>query len=229
MLIKLKNNNNGFTLVELLVVMTILAMFAVMMVGILNAIGITNKGRDAQRKKDLNRIKIAFEEYFNDKGYFPKEDVLTQLRDKNNCGKHIDVFPNLNIWPCDPNGNPYYVLTEVDPHTFRVITDLQYKKDKDIPLGWYVRGDFNLPSLGLTTNNANYGVSSSNILWYEGAVRDYSMCNTGVCFDSSTGKHVQDSEGCIDNCYYQSIDPSWEGGVYNPDCWVRCCGVKCDY
>ena len=62
MSIKIRDNK-AFTLVELLVVMTILVILTTMMIGIFNAIGITNKGRDAQRKKDLNRIKVAFEEY----------------------------------------------------------------------------------------------------------------------------------------------------------------------
>jgi len=223
MLIKTKNTNNGFTLVELLITMAILIILTAMMVGIINAIGITNKGRDAQRKKDLNRIKIAFEEYFNNKGYFPQEDLLTQLRDKNNCGRHIEDFPDLNVWPCDPNGNPYFVLTEIKPNRFRIITNLEYKKDKDIPIGWYIKNDFNFPTLGLTTSNANYGVSSSNILWYEDFTIDYSNCYTNTCYDgNAVCKHS--AVGCVGKCYYQSK----VGSGCVPECRVNCCGDGCN-
>jgi len=64
----------GFTLVELLIVMAILLMMATMMVGTLNSVGIFNKARDARRKKDIGRIKIAFEDYYNDKGCYKSDE-----------------------------------------------------------------------------------------------------------------------------------------------------------
>jgi prepilin-type N-terminal cleavage/methylation domain-containing protein len=223
MLKKIKDKK-AFTLVELLVVMSILVILTTMMIGILNAIGITNKGRDTQRKKDLARIKIAFEEYFNDKGSFPDPNLVSTLMEKSNCG--TDIFkPYLVSWICDPNGNPYSILTETNPQRFRIITNLENKKDKDIPTDWYVRDDFNMPSLGLTTSNANYGVSSSNILWYEGASRYADNCYTNTCFDGNNGCNDHSDSGCIGNCYYQASDGR-PGCV--AECWVRCCGGGCD-
>ena len=61
----------GFTLIELMVVVTILAIMSMILVGIINPIALVNRGRDARRKKDLARIKTAFEEYYNDKGCYP--------------------------------------------------------------------------------------------------------------------------------------------------------------
>ena len=104
------NKRNGFTLVEILITMTILAILAVMMVGVFNAIGMTNKGRDARRKKDLNRIKIAFEEYFNDKGYYPRNIDTWNI--KANCNSSSVFAPYLVPWPCDPDGNPYIIVVE---------------------------------------------------------------------------------------------------------------------
>lgn len=153
---------NAFTLVELMIVMSIIAIMTVILIGVFNTIGVNNKGRDAQRKKDIRRIKIALEEYFSDKGSFPDTVLLDQLNDKANCGN--DVFaPYLNTWPCDPKGNPYVLTVGLD-NNFKIITNLENKKDKDIPEGWYSESN--------TTNSdlkdiANYGVSSSNILWYE--------------------------------------------------------------
>lgn len=140
---------SGFTLVEILIVITIIAIFGVMAIGIFNASGIQNKARDAQRKKDLNRIKVALEEYFNDNGSYP--DGITGWNIRSNCGKSISSFSYLNPWPCDPTGQPYKIIVGIKPNRFMVGAMLEYKKDKDI---------INGTGLGV-----NYGVSSSNILW----------------------------------------------------------------
>lgn len=150
--IKLMKNKKGFTLVELLIVITIIAIFGVMAIGIFNASGIQNKARDAQRKKDLNRIKVALEEYFNDNGSYP--DGIASWNIKSNCGKSISSFTYLNPWPCDPTGEPYKIIKTVNPNRFVVLTNLEYKKDKDI----HIPNHFG--------NSYNYGVSSSNVLWY---------------------------------------------------------------
>ncbi|MDD4026890.1 MAG: type II secretion system protein [Candidatus Shapirobacteria bacterium] len=191
---------NAFTLVELLVVMAIIVTLATIMIGTFNAIGITNRGRDAQRKKDINRIKVAFEEYFSDKGIFPDSVLVEKLMDKSNCGS--DVFsPYLSSWPCDPNGNPYLTFAE-NGNRFRIITNLENEKDKDIPLGWYEREDFLL--MGKTKEDVNYGVSSSNILWYEQLPVDPS-CNINSCDQLVNGNCVDGASSCSGsdgNCYY---------------------------
>jgi len=215
----------AFTLVEILVVMAIIIMMAVVMIGILNAVGITNKGRDAQRKKDLNRIKIAFEEYFNDKGEFPLDYASWNI--KSNCGKNVPQLPTLNSLPCDPKGNPYFILVEVNK--FRIITNLENKKDKDIPSGWYSRNDFQILSLGLTTMNVNYGVSSTNILWYEEYLANYGDCNINDCLSDVSGTCNMASGGCSgNNCYYMDKDTNNNCDKNQPKCKVSCCGNNCD-
>jgi type II secretory pathway pseudopilin PulG len=214
---------NGFTLVELLIVFTIMVTLTMMMIGIFNTVGLTARGRDAQRKKDLNRMKVAFEEYFNDKGYFPDTNLLTELQDINNCKSNSIFAPYLVPWPCDPNGESYHIYVETNK--FRIITNLENKKDKDIPSGWYIKNDFIFPVLNLDTNSANYGVSSSNILWYDGLVRDYSAdCYISTCFDGNNGCNDYSPGGCIGSCYYQPKN----GGGCVPECKVPCCGDKCN-
>jgi len=212
------NKKNGFTLTELLIVMAITGILSIAIAGILNPTVLVNKGKDSQRKKDLNRIKIAFEEYFNDKGYYP-QDVYT-WNIPTNCNSGSVFSPYLSPWPCDPNGENYKIV--VGKNEFRVITNLGNKEDKDIPDGWYSRGDsYRLDTW--TINDVNYGVSSSNILWYDVIVRDYSMCNTSQCNAEDSGTcEDRTSSGCSgDNCYYSY------GGLCDPVCKTTCCGNGC--
>jgi prepilin-type N-terminal cleavage/methylation domain-containing protein len=214
-------NKKGFTLAEIIVVMAIIAIFGTMMIAVFNSIGITNKARDAQRKEDLKKIKVAFEEYFNDKGYYPPD--VDSWNIASNCGKNV-FSPYLNSWPCGPGDVTYKILVESSSNKFRAITNLENRKDKDIPSGWYLKNDFNMPALNLTTDTANYGVSSTNILWYDGATRDYSMCYLNTCFDGNSGcKDVSSGIGCIGNCFYQSLN----GGGCRGECSVSCCGKGC--
>lgn len=233
----------GFTLIEILIVMAILAMMAVIMVGILNPIALTGRGHDARRKKDLARIKVAFEEYFNDKKCFPTEATIAErgLRIKSNCGKGV-FSPWLPIWPCDPNGLPYYIFVEQSscPLWFKLITNLENKKDSDTPSGWYEYPDNYLVGDGnLNPNTANYGTSSTNVLWYERVARALpAYCGSfelgGGCSwmppQGGCNSHSQycDEEVEGHTCFVPTNDGS--GRNCDPACQVVCCisGQSCE-
>lgn len=68
MLMKLKNNS-AFTLVELLVVMTILAILV--SVGLVSFRSSQFRSRDAERKSDLKQISSSLELFFSDYGKYP--------------------------------------------------------------------------------------------------------------------------------------------------------------
>ena len=157
---------NGFTLVELLVVFAIIAIMAVIMVGILNPTALVNRGIDAQMKKDMSRIRVAFEEYYNDKECFPKQTDVDLLMTKSNCDQQV-FSPWLPKWICNPDGYPYKIVVDQSdcPKWYKIMTNLGNKKDIDIPAGWYV-GTKSITG-GYTNNEVNYGVSSQNILWNE--------------------------------------------------------------
>lgn len=214
---------NGFTLVELLIVMAIIIVLALLMIGVFNATGMFNKGKDAQRKKDLTRIKVAFEEYFNDKGEYPQD--LDNWNIKKNCKSPTIFSPYLSPWPCDPNGDPYIILTE-GTNKFRVLTNLNNNKDVDIPEFWYQRLDIFIN--GLSKEDVNYGVSSANILWYDSYINP--DCNTMTC----ATRNVDGTGGCntVTNCkvgenkggcFYLS---GTENGCVS-HCKTYCCGVDC--
>ena len=96
-------------MVEVLLVVAILLIMIGIMTGTLNPLALINRGKDARRKKDIARIKIAMEEYMNDKGYYPFGDLLASLNNEDNCGEVV-FSPWLSSWPCDPNGQSYILV-----------------------------------------------------------------------------------------------------------------------
>lgn len=219
-------NKKGFTLVELLITMSIVIILATVAIGALNPIALIDRGRDATRKKDLNRIRTAMEEYYSDKGYYPGADLVNQMNNKANCGKNI-FQPWLAKWPCDPNGQPYKVEVERDiisdnfvdkPRWFKVYTNLAYKKDVNIPTGWY-DSTFYKVSGGFTPTDVNYGVSSTNVTWSEFKLSN--LCDPDECFvfENETCKAAENTQCSGSNCF--TI------GSCDSKCQVSCCGPEC--
>ena len=189
------------------------------LIGILNPIALVNKARDSRRKKDLGRIKIAFEEYYNDKGCYPNdvaEDYLvTNLMKKDNCGKSFIFGKWLKPWPCDPNGEAYQIYTGWDdncPNWFKILTTLENRNDPSINI------------VGVAENDPNYAVSSGNISpgGYLGDT-DPECIYIGSCFrisDQDNKCKQFDEGGCEGpNCYSR---PGCE-----IKCRVSCCGSAC--
>ena len=64
-----RNKIKGFTLVELLVVITILGILAT--IGLVAFASSQARGRDVQRKSDLKQIATALEMFYSDYGVYP--------------------------------------------------------------------------------------------------------------------------------------------------------------
>ena len=215
----MKKNKSGFTFVELLIVVAIMAILLVILIGMIDPMALVGKTNDSQRKRDLDRIKKSFEEYFNDKGTYPLDVASWNI--KSNCKTSI-FDPYLKPWPCDPDGEPYYIWVDNSGKYFRILTELENKTDKVIPIGWYDQ-DTSYMVDGYTIDQVNYGVSSSNINWNtytlsaSCSLNCYQLSAAGKCNSAISG--CNDADGLTD-CYRNSD--------CNASCKVHCCGAGCN-
>lgn len=83
-MISLKRKQSGFTIVELLIVIVVIGILAAIVITTFT--GVQKKGRDADRKSDINAIYSQLEVYFAQEGKYP---TLAQLQD--------DDFRNDNM------------------------------------------------------------------------------------------------------------------------------------
>lgn len=94
----------GFTLVELLVVVTIVGILAGITVAALNPIRFFGQGRDSRRLSDLTTIQTALEQYYAQQGEYPSSSDLvfgSPFVDPDDA-----TLIYLKSVPNDPSGSP---------------------------------------------------------------------------------------------------------------------------
>ncbi len=118
-----RNNAEGFTLIEILIVVLILGVLLTMSAHYL--MRHLARARDAERKGDLEKIREAFEDYYNDNSCYPP---IGSLED---CGSYA-LKPYLNEIPCDPKSKkpyPYLALRGNECAGYKIVTNLEYDED----------------------------------------------------------------------------------------------------
>jgi general secretion pathway protein G len=99
---EIRNRRRAFTLVEMLLVMTILGILAALVVP--KMVGRSEQARQTAVRADLSSIKTALDAFEVDNGYYPRslQDLLQQPSNaKNWHGPYLESIPR------DPWGNPY--------------------------------------------------------------------------------------------------------------------------
>lgn len=134
----------GFTLSEILLVVTIIAVLAV--VAILSYQRQVIRGYDSKRKTDFSKLRTIFEDYYNDHNEYPGMgdwyvNYATKCVDGSGIQFLAPYLQGQNI-PCDPVTNkPYLYLTinqngEIDPSVrsqYKLFAALGNLQDPDIP------------------------------------------------------------------------------------------------
>lgn len=88
---------NGFTLIEILLAISLVIILVGVLFSVINPVGIQKKGRDSQRLSDLAKIKVALEVYFSDNRRYPVRTSWVQVNSLN------ELVPNyIRVIPTDP-------------------------------------------------------------------------------------------------------------------------------
>jgi general secretion pathway protein G len=102
----------GFTLVELLVVVSIIGVLATILMT--NFIGVRQRARDAQRKADLRQIQSALELYRADSAVYAAHATGTYRLNQTQCPtsnaltNQAGTATYMAKIPCDPSGSSGY-------------------------------------------------------------------------------------------------------------------------
>lgn len=117
---------------ELLIVVALLILIAIVVLVALNPWGQIAKAQDSKRKTELTQLNKVLEDYYNDKGCYPKpSEICYDLPPTNICtgaGSHVldsqtchicgnesgsPTFPYLSTLPCDPQHSQKKYLYQV--------------------------------------------------------------------------------------------------------------------
>jgi len=95
--------SKGFTLAEILIVVSILVVLSLAVLMAINPFTQFLRGYDTVRRADLNKLRTAFENYYGDHNCYPSQSLLSQ------CGSSA-LAPYLDKIPCDPGTKAPYKL-----------------------------------------------------------------------------------------------------------------------
>ncbi len=120
MLQKRKSNKKGFTLIELLVTITLVGILSAISLALLKPSFFYGKGRDANRKSDLETVRGALEQYYLDKGrVYPSGVGFTYSDLETPLGDYLDMFPT------DPGSNTYVYTVSADQKCYELSVVLE--------------------------------------------------------------------------------------------------------
>lgn len=164
------SSKRGFSLLEILITVTLLILLSVALLITLNPWAQINKGWDSKRKTELTQLNKVFEDYYNDKQCYP---TLSKVCYNASSGTTCNICGNQST---SPTFSPYLSQLPCDPQ--QPTKKYTYQTDGSSCPGWYIvytlLSNTTDPVIsevdcqngcGPTGNvNFNYFVSSSNII-----------------------------------------------------------------
>ncbi len=94
MFTRIRKQESGFTIVELLIVIVVIGILAALVLNTFQ--GVQARARDTERETDVNALHTQYEVYYNDNGFYP---LYATANDATN-------FPGLDVEALnDPNNN----------------------------------------------------------------------------------------------------------------------------
>jgi len=114
-------NQDGFTLIEIMVVILILGLLATIVVQSLR--GAADKAKKTKAQADLAEIKTALDRYYLDNGYYPTSDQgLTSLVSAPTGGRQPANYEQggyIEKVPLDPWGTPYFYQSDGNTYVLK--------------------------------------------------------------------------------------------------------------
>ncbi len=116
-------NKKGFTLVELLIVIGIIALLAILVLVSLNTTH--QRSRDTKRITDIKQVQLALEMYWNDNANYPA--VTTGTSNWKSFGEELKNW--LPMFPSDPVAKQSYTYIVNPENTDQYILAATLEKD----------------------------------------------------------------------------------------------------
>ena len=167
-------NNRGFTLVEVIAVISILSILVVVGLAAINPLAQFQKANDSRRKADLLQIQKALQTYYRDNGSYPLSSVTQPLykitvpgqttRTTIDWGKQWQSY--MNLVPKDPITSKHYVYYSTGQSYFLYASLDKGGEDPQSCQNLNVNGECpSVPAANLcgTGVKCNYGVTSPNV------------------------------------------------------------------
>lgn len=143
---------NGYTLVELLIVIAIVGVLASIVTITLNPLQQLGKANDAKRKQDLGEVQRGLELYYQDNERYPAALTFGST----------GLQPYINRVPKDPSSSKSYIyIVSSDGQAYYLYASLDIASDAQACSGG---GKCQYAPDNGCQAVCNYGVTSSNVL-----------------------------------------------------------------
>ncbi len=113
--------SEGFTLIEIMVVILILGLLATIVVQSLR--GATDKAKRTKAEADISEIKTALDRYYLDNGSYPTTDqglqALVSAPSSGNIPTNYEQGGYIEQVPADPWGHPYFYQSDGNSYVLK--------------------------------------------------------------------------------------------------------------